>query len=144
MHWGYCCNSFVFTNFRIDMIGFMDLHKVVVKRNAFLTCSSAWKWKWMMKQKVKSWSTNFHKWKRIWTYKRCLNWFPFQRKTPRKKKLWYLAPLLMNYTQWVCIKPSYTLIVLKKECFFQCEEVSNSTFNLLPIGPSTFDPWILI
>jgi hypothetical protein len=109
MNWGYCCNSFRFTNFTIDMNGFMDPHKVVVKRNAFLTFSSAWKW--MMKQKVKSWSTNFHKWKRIWTYKRCLNWFPFQRKTPRNFFGWYLAPLLVNYTQWVCTKPLYTLIV---------------------------------
>jgi hypothetical protein len=24
------------TNFRVDMVGFMDIHKVVVKRNAFL------------------------------------------------------------------------------------------------------------
>ncbi len=29
-------------------------------------------------------------------------------------------------------------LYLRKQCYFQCEEVSNSTFNLLQIGPSTF------
>jgi hypothetical protein len=36
-------------------------------------------------QKVEGWSTNFHKWKGIWIYTRCLNKFPFQIKTPKKK-----------------------------------------------------------
>jgi hypothetical protein len=30
------------TNFRVDMTNFMDIHKVVVKRSAFWTSSSAW------------------------------------------------------------------------------------------------------
>jgi hypothetical protein len=30
-----------FTNFRVDMVGFEDLHKVVARRNAFLAFSSA-------------------------------------------------------------------------------------------------------
>ncbi len=30
-----------FTNFRVDMVDFEDLHKVVVRRNAFLALSSA-------------------------------------------------------------------------------------------------------
>jgi hypothetical protein len=36
---------------------------------------------------VKGWNVNFHKWKGIWIYKRCLNCFPFHRKAPRKKTI---------------------------------------------------------
>ncbi len=48
-------------------------------------------------QKVKSRNANFHKWKEIWIYKRCLNRFPFQRRAWRKKTIVvscdYLHPL---------------------------------------------------
>ncbi len=30
------------TNFRVDMVGFMDPHKVVVRRSAFLAFPNAW------------------------------------------------------------------------------------------------------
>jgi hypothetical protein len=32
----------LFTNSRVNMIGFVDLHKVVARRNAFSTFPSAW------------------------------------------------------------------------------------------------------
>ncbi len=39
---------------------------------------------------MNGWSTNFHKWKEIWIYKRSLNWFLFQtRKHQGKRWLWW-------------------------------------------------------
>jgi hypothetical protein len=49
-----------------------------------------------VRQKVDSWNGNFHKWKEIWIYKRCLNWFPFQRRAWKKRQLWYLVTMLIH------------------------------------------------
>ncbi len=40
---------------------------------------------WRVKHEVEGWNVNFHKWKGIWIYKRCLNWFPFQRRKHQGK-----------------------------------------------------------
>jgi hypothetical protein len=61
---------------------------VNVRRNAFSTFSSERnEGESKVKQKVESWNANFHKWKEIWIYKRCLYRFPFQRRAPMKKTI---------------------------------------------------------
>jgi hypothetical protein len=45
MDWEHCwkhINSPIFDQSRIDIVGFVDLHNVVVRRNAFLALPSAW------------------------------------------------------------------------------------------------------
>jgi hypothetical protein len=92
--WGHCESTLshpFFTNSKVDMVGFVDLHKVVVRRSAFSTIPSAWmEVNQKVGQKVKGWNTNFHKSKRIWIYKKSLNWFPFHIKENQgKNRLWW-------------------------------------------------------
>jgi hypothetical protein len=75
------------TNSRIDMVGFMDPHNVIVRRNAFLDLPSAQN-RGELEGGAKSGrlSVNFHKWKGIWICKKSLNWYPSQRKIHQGKK----------------------------------------------------------
>jgi hypothetical protein len=43
------------------------------------------KMNWKVGHEVEGWNVNFHKWKGIWIYKRCLNWFPFQKRKDQGK-----------------------------------------------------------
>jgi hypothetical protein len=62
-------------------------------------------------QKVEGWNINFHKWKGIWIYKKCLNQFPFQRKTPRKKNHFGILCLCSSI---MCRKNIYIYIKRRK------------------------------
>jgi len=42
MDWRYCCNTFIFYYFSVDMVGFIDPHKVVVRRSALSAFPNAW------------------------------------------------------------------------------------------------------
>jgi hypothetical protein len=76
------------TNSRVDMVGFVDPHKVVALRSAFFLPFNMHKLKlnWKVEQKVKGWNIKFLEWKEIRIYKRLLNQFPFQTKEQREKK----------------------------------------------------------
>jgi hypothetical protein len=66
---------------------------------------------------------------------------PIPKKNTKKNKLWYLVPLLMNYTQQVCIKPLYTLIVPKETMFFSMWR--SVQFNIQFASNWSFDFWSL-
>jgi hypothetical protein len=73
----------VLTNFRVDMVGFVNPHKMIVRKSSFsvfLSARNGSEWKGESEsERLK------HKQKGIWIYKKSLNQFPFQRKHQGKK-----------------------------------------------------------
>ncbi len=75
------------TNFRVDMVGFVDPHKVVVRRNAFSTFPSA-----QNGGELEGGENNgmlkhqFSQVEKDWIYKKSLNKFPFQRKEQQGRR----------------------------------------------------------
>jgi len=73
------------TNYRIDMANFVDSHKVVIRRSAFLALLNAQNGGESEGGVEIGGLKHFHKWMGIWIYKKSLNWFPFQEENTKKE-----------------------------------------------------------
>jgi hypothetical protein len=126
------------TNLKIEMAKFMFSHKVIARRSAFSTLLSAWNGG-ELEGEVGSGRLKHQ-----------------NRKTMKEKKKKRNKPnvnLILshgNHTFLISnpqIGPQafrHTHCISRKECFFQCEERSNSRFNLLQVGPWAFGPFNLV
>ncbi len=78
--------SSFWTNYKVDMISFVEPYKVVAKRNVFSTIPSAQNESELEggveNEKLKC---RFSQGEGIWIYKRSLNQFPFQKQEHQKK-----------------------------------------------------------